>query len=372
MKDALAEQLLAKVMSWDTAQVTQERASLQDMARYKYDEYLQFAPGQRFIESLALWLRQFAPGERPAAYDFFRKRLVFCGAAEMRHLVDAAFPCAVRPRLLQLAAEADNLPAHRIKAVFKTTSYKALRRRTLFLGLSDGARTDMFRRANPDISNEQIWHAYDFSERKAGDLGKELKKDLKEILGRDPTEQEAKFRIVCLLDDFTGSGRTYLRPTEDGTAFSGKIAQIMEKLRLPTSALAPFLDVDRLETIIVIYIASAQAVDYLTPELEKLAHPNERIVLKVIHALPPEFPLHEGRDDAMLALAGQDKYFDPAANTKATAVGGQDVRLGFSDGRLPLVLHHNTPNNSIYLLWAEPWHDVTALFPRVSRHRNVS
>lgn len=176
MKDALAEQLLAKVMNWDTAQVTAERAILQDMARYKYDEYNQFAPGQRFIESLALWLRQFTPDERPAAYSFVRQRLVFCSSAEMRHLVDAAFPCAVRPRLLQLAAEMENLPAHRVKAVFNTISYRQLRRRTLFLGLSDGARTDMFRRANPDISNEQIWHAYDFSETKAADLGKELKK----------------------------------------------------------------------------------------------------------------------------------------------------------------------------------------------------
>jgi hypothetical protein len=33
MKDALAEQLLAKVMGWDAAQVTAELAVLQDLAR---------------------------------------------------------------------------------------------------------------------------------------------------------------------------------------------------------------------------------------------------------------------------------------------------------------------------------------------------
>jgi len=63
LKDELAEALLARVMGWDQQKVAQERAVLQDMARYKYDEYHQFAPGQRFIESLALWLRQFPAGE---------------------------------------------------------------------------------------------------------------------------------------------------------------------------------------------------------------------------------------------------------------------------------------------------------------------
>ena len=45
------------------------------------------------------------------------------------------------------------------------------------------------------------------------------------------------------------------------------------------------------------------------------------------------------------------------------------MRLGFADGRLPLVLSHNTPNNSIYLIWAEDGHKVLGLFPRVSRHK---
>src|ERR1700726_709750 len=135
MKDALAEQLLTKVMDWDAAQVTAELAVLQDLARYKYDEYQQFAPGEQFIESLALWLRQFKPGERKIAYEFVRKRLVFCSAAEMRHLVGAAFPCAVRPRILRLAAAQAKLPEHKVKAIAQTISYRLLLRQTLFLGL---------------------------------------------------------------------------------------------------------------------------------------------------------------------------------------------------------------------------------------------
>ncbi len=59
MRDELAEALLAKVMGWTDEEKALERPILQDLARYKYDEYQQYAPGRRFIESLALWLRQF-------------------------------------------------------------------------------------------------------------------------------------------------------------------------------------------------------------------------------------------------------------------------------------------------------------------------
>jgi len=60
MKDQLAEELLAKVMGWKSPQDFVEHGlPLQVIAAYKYDEYQQFSPGMRFIESLALWLGQF-------------------------------------------------------------------------------------------------------------------------------------------------------------------------------------------------------------------------------------------------------------------------------------------------------------------------
>ena len=87
MKDELAEALLARVMGWDH-KTSRRSARIADMARQKYDEYQQFAPGQRFIESLALWLRQFPAGEaRAIAYEFVRRRLIFISAAEMDQLV---------------------------------------------------------------------------------------------------------------------------------------------------------------------------------------------------------------------------------------------------------------------------------------------
>jgi hypothetical protein len=372
MKDELAERLLAKVMGWDPAEVTRERPILQDMARYKYDEYQQFEPGERFIESLARWLLQFEKDERAAAYGFVRRRVVFLSGSEMRHLVGEAFPTLIRPRILGLAAEMAGLSGTRVKEVWRSKEYKLLLRQTLFLGLSDGAHTDVFRRENAEISNEQIWHAYDFSEAKARSLGEELKKDVAKLLEREPRPEEARFRLVCLLDDFMASGRTYVRPGKDGNETGGKIASILRRLRNQKSALAEFLDLERLETLIVIYVASSQAVDYLKTELPKLERPGERLALKVVHRLAPEVRLEAPGDAAILELAAKDRYFDGQAETEATRVGGDKVRFGFSDCRLPLVLSHNTPNNSIYLLWAEPWHNVRGLFPRVSRHRDYA
>ena len=64
-----------------------------------------------------------------------------------------------------------------------------------------------------------------------------------------------------------------------------------------------------------------------------------------------------------------EEYFDELADDEHAEVGKTSMRLGFADGRLPLVLSHNTPNNSIYILWAEDGHKVLGLFPRVSRHK---
>ena len=71
MQRDLAETLLARIMDWDDSTKASERARLDLFAAYKYDQYQRFAPGRRFLESLALWLRQFKKGdERKVAYEF--------------------------------------------------------------------------------------------------------------------------------------------------------------------------------------------------------------------------------------------------------------------------------------------------------------
>jgi hypothetical protein len=53
-------------------------------------------------------------------------------------------------------------------------------------------------------------------------------------------------------------------------------------------------------------------------------------------------------------IALTTKYYDPVLRTEHTDVGGvTHLGLGYGGCALPLVLEHNTPNNSIALLWAE-------------------
>lgn len=369
MKKDLAESLLAKIMGWSDATKASERARLESFASYKYDEYRQFSPGRRFIESLALWLGQFDAGnERRIVYQFVRDRLLFISAKEMNSLVEMTFPTVIRPLLVRDAADELGISATRIKSVIATPQYQVRLRRTLILGLSDGAHTDWFRRANPhEISNEQVFHAYDVSDAKAGDMVKKLKKDLKETLGRDPTDDEARFQYIVLLDDFAASGTSSLRQDTSGE-WDGKIARIVRMLEQDNN-LGSAIASKNVKVIIVLYVAADQAVQHIEKLIKRLPFTKGNIQFEVIHRLDLQTQLNDERDADILALARQDRYFDESMDDEHAKVGGTSKRLGYADGRLPLILSHNTPNNSIFLLWAEDGLKVRGLFPRVSRHR---
>ncbi len=370
MQQVLAENLLARIMDWDDATKARERARLELFAAYKYDQYQQFAPGRRFLESLALWLRQFKKGEeREVAYEFVRKRLVFISNEEMNSLVDLAFPTIVRPFLLRDAAEAAGVSAFRSKAIADSVSYRCLQRQMLVLGLSDGARTDRFRRVNAEsISHEQVFPAYDVSDKKAGDMAAKLRQDLGQLLDSEPTPEEARFRYVVLLDDFTASGLSYIRRDDDSGEWTGKIPKIVEELGRD-DGLGQCIADDNVRVLVVLYIGSKQAVEQIEESLQCISFEKGTVELKVVFELDHTSRLDPGSEEALFGLLHKEEYFDELADDEHAEVGKSTMRLGFADGRLPLVLSHNTPNNSIYLLWAEDGHKVLGLFPRVSRHK---
>lgn len=370
MKKELAEALLARIMGWTDEEKARERARLETFASYKYDEYQQFSPGRRFIESLALWLSQFDAGhERNTAYAFVCDRLIFFSAGEVNHLVELAFPTIIRPHLVETASARSGVLIDRVKAVMGTTEYRTLHRRTLYLGMSDGARTDWFRRANPSISNEQVFHAYDISEVKSSDMVDELRKDLTEMTGSEPKGDAALFENVVLLDDFTASGTSAIRFDEKKKEWKGKIPKIIEDLENASRLGATVIQ--GVKVTIIAYIASDQAITHIRKMLPQLPFAKGTVEFNVVCELGANAPLGTTRDADFLALLADDRYFDKEADDKHGAVGGGTKRYGYAGGRLPVVLNHNTPNNSVYILWAEDVHAVRGLFPRVSRHRKL-
>ena len=94
--------------------------------------------------------------------------------------------------------------------------------------------------------------------------------------------------------------------------------------------------------------------------------------------LPNNLPIDPdgGRHGSFIELT--QTYYGPVLRTKHTDVGGvTHLGLGYGGCALPLVLEHNTPNNSVALLWAEtdggirdsvPALAMRPLFRRRQRH----
>jgi hypothetical protein len=367
MRASLAERLLATVMDWSPVDIARERPLLDVLARLKYDEYQQFSPGMRFIESLAYWLSQFdQPAERQTAYEFFRSRLIFCSTAEMNHLVSLAYADHIRPHLLRKVAEELGLnPWHLPKAV-ERPEFKVLERQTLFLGLSDGARTDVFRRVNPHLSTEQVRQSHELADDRVEKLLGKLRKRLTEILGAEPTADQCRFRTLVLLDDFSASGISYLRKDKD--LWDGKIGSFLTNLLNKENSTSSLVVPNDLDLQILLYMATEQAFKSISEKLTEVCTGSGiRPIVSVVYLIGEHVKLIKGNNGHLDAVL--DTYYDNENETDSTRLGGTDLRYGFAACGLPLILSHNTPNNSIGLLWAQG-SKMRPLFPRVTRHKD--
>jgi hypothetical protein len=178
------------------------------------------------------------------------------------------------------------------------------------------------------------------------------------------------FRMIFLLDDFSGSGRSCLRKDNSGNDFEGKLAKFREQLG-STDRLGQLVNTSDLYVGIVLYIATKHAVDHLTPLLKELFQPFPNVTcdVHVVNMLGDAVSLDQTQDGDFLGLA--ESYYDPNVEDEHTRKGGTNVKRGFAGCALPLVLSHNTPNNSMFLLWANPEESqIRGLFPRISRHRS--
>jgi len=366
MKDENAQQLLAQVMNWlDPETVLEHVPNLQLLAEYKYDHYQRFGPGKRFVESLALWLNQFDPDDRLIALEFVKNKLVYFSEKELSHLVKTAYPdCIVQERSLLVAEEQDIAP-HRVGVITQHRRFKELELKSLYLGLSDGARTNELRRASEgEISNEQIWQAYELGLEKTKDMVDSLQVSLK----REGFASEgSKFNLIWLLDDFSGSGNTYIRYDSTSCTYKGKIRKIYDQLHR-----GELVDKSHYEVYLLLYVATRQAIDHIEYWSERFTSENGYAPLQVRVLCPIERQVSVSNqlDAPLAAMLGNPRYCDPGAADSHFLVGGtDDARWGFAKCALPVVLSHNTPNNSVYILWGPEFGSFPGLFPRVSRHK---
>jgi hypothetical protein len=416
MKRELALQLLQTIIPGLTDESSAARLfrDLQLLADYKYNKYEMYHPGRLFLENLYLWLQQFAENERAEALAFIQKQLIFVSREEFQQLAQVLYNDRIRRRQFEIAAERASLPRHRVRAVRDSAAFARTLRASLYVGMSDGARLDFIRRHNLQLNNEQVLPYYAVHKEKVDECLQALRAEV-----GDPS---ALFRCLFLVDDFAGSGNTLLREVvtvalpdtweppavparwqarlrfkdqppameflyrgeiveadlndlrslDGNEAYLGALTALAEKCRTRDTTVKGSLHKAAigaigaaLEPDSAIFfcplLTTEHALGHLTPLLARLPGQFSRTDILPGAVIDPHVPITDATSP-IGALC--EKYYDESLGDEHTG----NIKFGYDGCGLPLVLHHNTPNNSLYLLWSRRSDKVVPLFERYERH----
>lgn len=244
-----------------------------------------------------------------------------------------------------------------VSSIVSDDAFTAIRRRSLVLGCSDGARLDRLRRSAPFLSHEQFLQ----STEPPADLVSPMASKLEEALTEWNIDAPASFEHVFLVDDFAGSGQTLLRFDAEEGRHKGKLVKLAAAI---SNLRERQLVTEDAEVTVILYVATAAAREHLSNMLPASGLPawDVRIVQEL-----PDWLRVDTQDAAFADLC--ERYYDEwfTDDHKGRAP------LGYAGGALPVVLSHNTPNNSVCLLWADSMGESgslnrRALFPRYERH----
>src|SRR5690606_37046362 len=139
------------------------------------------------------------------------------------------------------------------------------------------------------------------------------------------------------------------------------------------SELSKLFDLEHLKVYVILYICTEQAKNQIENnflELEKEF--NHKPELICLHTIPNDIKLNEMADEKVIELCKNDLYYDAEEleDEHTKQGGGIGVRMGFGSCALPMILFHNTPNNSVPLLWSyDESKKFKGLFPRIPRHK---
>ncbi len=353
----LAEQLLAKIMDWKSEILAEERFYIQMFSELKFDNYQQYSQGMKFIESLSLWLNCFSKEDRHILYNFIKDQLIYISENQMRTLVEISFPFYISPIIREKALSICDANINKDFSLEKLCNF--ITKQSLFLGLSDGSHIDLFRRSNSSyLSNEQISVYYDISKDRLTDMISDMPEE--SVLGRGVNN-------IFLLDDFSGSGVSFIR--KEGDKWKGKVIKLLTRLKKYD------MDITNIDLSLILYVSTDDAVKYINNKMEEYKQEDGIEAKYHVRAIQRiEKPTIS--DDVCRLLS---KYYTKYQMSDIEDIHfkkGKHLRpyLGFNECSLPLVLFHNTPNNSLPIIWFnENKQDKTyyGLFPRVTRHKEV-
>lgn len=419
MKRELALQLLRSILPESLLDEDRFQSAFEELgilAELKYNHYEMYQPGRLFFENLYAWLSRFEEQERIKALNFVRENLIFISREEFQQLTQILYYDQIYQSQLDMVAERMAIPRFKVKQLAEHPEMKRIERASLYVAMSDGARIDYFRRQNLAISNEQVLPIYYANADKFESAARELEKDC---------GTGTKFDCLFLLDDFTASGRTLLREIireklsvaayeltipkhlESKLKYNAEKGEIQfayqadglteedeqELANLSASPayrtcsqslikkhksretevdgalirLANYGVLKRLSENARVFLCPLLITEYALERLNDLIGKIPRPPLNNIKILPGAvIP-----DTVRIAPASRqpspivelcEKYYSSDLEDEHTG----NVKYGYDECGLPVILHHNTPNNSIYLLWARK--QANPLFARYERH----
>jgi len=377
MNDNLAVSLLAKVTKWDDKRLSKELPKLSFMARTKYDSYSQFDPGFRFMSSFAQWMSQFDKEDVETIYSAFNKHLTFISSEQIKYLVDLMYSSKIKPFIRDLSASKAGLSRYQLNKIENSQEYKIQKRLSLVVGLSDGSHIDILRRT-AGFSNEQVLPMYYPNQEKLQDMYDELRKDnLLKGTNRN------LFESLFLVDDFTASGTSFAR--KEDNKFKGKIIKVLRGMKSKEAGsegsaddeskeLSDLFVKGQVKVSVLFCVATEEAITNIKREVGKYLSDNgmnDLIQFNVdcVQLIKTEeinlIKTHPGLKNVLK----KDKYYDwSSILTDSYRKGKHDEPYwGFNECSLLLVLSHNTPNNTMPVIW-EDTSKFRGLFPRISRH----
>lgn len=352
MKRELALQLLREILPdppWDEEKFQQTISQLEVLADLKYNHYEMYQPGRLFFENLYAWLCKFEQEERTDALEFVHQNLIFISRGEFQQLAQLVYNDQIRQRQLDLVSAETGIPRFRVKQLAEHDVMKRIQRASLYVAMSDGARIDYFRRQNLEINNEQILPSYEASAEKIANVTKKLKKQLGD---------SSKFECLFLIDDFAASGKTLLREEGEAKSLDGSLIRICKGELIK-----------QFDSKTKVFFCPLLITEYAVERLRKLLPTVPNDLIKSLMILPGATVPNSIRITADKSTTANEsmtrlcsKYYADELEDEHTG----SVMYGYDECGLPIVLHHNTPNNSIYLLWARKWD--SPLFTRYERH----
>lgn len=316
------------------------------VAGYKYDHYELYKPGRRFLPRLISWLEQFSEPERIVMLKMI-ENLIFISEREMQLLSTIMFG-KIRHELLDEIIIAETLSQFNYDAAYSLHFQRYLDD-SIFIGMSDGSKIGYFRRHSQVLPRDSVLEFYKVDEW-----------EKKQFEGK---------RFAFLIDDFCGSGTTFIREEEkDGRKETcGQLQRFVDRW----SNYVPF---ERIFYCPYIITQRAHSRIY-----DLVGGPNKILDLgvrfKILHSMiiPDDYSCVSSSSRIFADSDSQrirricDKYYSRFEEDENIRKGG-GCRYGYGETGLCVVLYHNTPNNCIYLIW-NTTKDWNPLFPRIPKHK---